>query len=542
MVFDNKSSWGAPQTLSLRVSSLQVGRDGNEKLLHTDDNGLLHYTDDVGACWVDLKPMWDKVMDESHQTKKKQNVTNNNNNNQETYTASCHAQVWCLEATESFNEHGDVLDSLPVVPDRLELELRITVTKPSLEAAKQERMMLYKHDDDLRQEMFAIQFFEVCDALLKSSGLDLKILRFRCTPVGARRGFIEWVPGSVPMSDICIPFAGSILAPKDDQSTVTASTEKKPRRVPRQQQQQEEQQERSVGQNDEEKKGEDEGANDDTDDNDDDRGRTNNSSANDAARNDEGDNDDDNDDDGDDDDDDDDEIAMKKPSTLSKAGLVKFKTLRQRQQRRQLRRQSSLSKDRTNMCNNPVQDFLRSVAYDPIDPYLIRRDVMDTYVKSCAGYCVLTYLLGVGDRHLDNLLLHQTGHFFHCDFTFLFGRDPKKYLPVRITEDMILGMGGLDSDNYAKFMSLVGAAFIALRRHENVRVVLSMVRLMAPANLPDISVHQSIEDVVLSVRERLRLDLSDDQAVMYIEELIKNSISSKMWIAVDAIHSLGKRF
>eukprot|EP00960_Hanusia_phi_P057291 763521-Hanusia_phi.AAC.17 len=30
---------------------------------------------------------------------------------------------------------------------------------------------------------------------------------------------------------------------------------------------------------------------------------------------------------------------------------------------------------------------------------------MDNYVKSSAGYCVVTYLLGVGDRHLDNVLL-----------------------------------------------------------------------------------------------------------------------------------------
>jgi phosphatidylinositol 3-kinase len=58
--------------------------------------------------------------------------------------------------------------------------------------------------------------------------------------------------------------------------------------------------------------------------------------------------------------------------------------------------------------------------YNPCDnsPYDIQPDVMDTYIKSCAGYCVITYLLGVGDRHLDNLLLTRNGNLFHIGQIF----------------------------------------------------------------------------------------------------------------------------
>ena len=45
------------------------------------------------------------------------------------------------------------------------------------------------------------------------------------------------------------------------------------------------------------------------------------------------------------------------------------------------------------VVENPIQDFLRSAAFDASDPYLVKKDVMATYVKSCAGYCVITYLL-----------------------------------------------------------------------------------------------------------------------------------------------------
>lgn len=147
----------------------------------------------------------------------------------------------------------------------------------------------------------------------------------------------------------------------------------------------------------------------------------------------------------------------------------------------------------------------------------------------------------MGDRHLDNLLLHQSGHFFHCDYSFILGNDPKKYLPMRITEDMVEGMGGRNSDNFARFLSLACAAFLALRRPESVRHLLSLVRVMESSKLPDISENQSTEAAVLGVRERLRLDLTQEKAISYMEKLIEDMLSNKMWIAVDAIHSLGKR-
>ncbi|XP_026505082.1 phosphatidylinositol 3-kinase catalytic subunit type 3 isoform X3 [Terrapene carolina triunguis] len=56
-----------------------------------------------------------------------------------------------------------------------------------------------------------------------------------------------------------------------------------------------------------------------------------------------------------------------------------------------------------------IQNFFRKHAPSETGPNGISAEVMDTYVKSCAGYCVITYILGVGDRHLDNLLLTKTG-------------------------------------------------------------------------------------------------------------------------------------
>lgn len=82
-------------------------------------------------------------------------------------------------------------------------------------------------------------------------------------------------------------------------------------------------------------------------------------------------------------------------------------------------------------------------------------EIKNNYLLSNAGYAAATYLLGIGDRHLENLMVCEDGKFFHLDFGFIFGKQPPKkdnwVPPIRINKSMVKGMGGLESEGYKIF-------------------------------------------------------------------------------------------
>ena len=68
---------------------------------------------------------------------------------------------------------------------------------------------------------------------------------------------------------------------------------------------------------------------------------------------------------------------------------------------------------------------------------------MDEFSRSCAGYSVATYVLGVADRHSDNIMLKKNGQFFHIDFGHILGHFKSKLgvkrerVPFVLTTDFV---------------------------------------------------------------------------------------------------------
>ena len=163
------------------------------------------------------------------------------------------------------------------------------------------------------------------------------------------------------------------------------------------------------------------------------------------------------------------------------------------------------------------------------DGKTVEPDIMDTYIRSCAGYCVITYLLGVGDRHLDNLMLTKHGHLLHIDFGYILGRDPKPFPPpMKLSKEMVEVMGGLNSAEYASFREHCYNAFLILRRSAS--LIINLFSLMLRANIPDISIDP--DSAVRKVQDKFGLDLSEEEAVQLFQQIIDESITalfSALW-------------
>ncbi|KAL5517410.1 hypothetical protein EMCRGX_G002951 [Ephydatia muelleri] len=164
------------------------------------------------------------------------------------------------------------------------------------------------------------------------------------------------------------------------------------------------------------------------------------------------------------------------------------------------------------------------------------------FTLSCAGYCVATYILGIGDRHNDNIMVTTSGVLFHIDFGHFLG-NIKTFLgmnreraPFVLTPDFEYVMGKRNSDTFKVFEETAVKAYLIIRKNAN--LFINLFSMMKCTGIPELT---SIKDLDY-LKGVMVLDKSEEQAAEHfkqqIQECLKKAWSTQInWLSHNFAHS-----
>ncbi|PWA24473.1 hypothetical protein CCH79_00011798 [Gambusia affinis] len=174
--------------------------------------------------------------------------------------------------------------------------------------------------------------------------------------------------------------------------------------------------------------------------------------------------------------------------------------------------------------DKPLAEWLRK--YNPAeDEY---EKASENFIYSCAGCCVATYVLGICDRHNDNIMLRSTGHMFHIDFgkflghAQMFGSFKRDRAPFVLTSDMayVINGGERPTSRFQLFVDLCCQAYNLIRKNSG--LFLHLLSLMMSSGLPVLTGSQDLKYVF----DALQPHNTDAEATIFFTRLIESSLGS----------------
>ena len=148
-------------------------------------------------------------------------------------------------------------------------------------------------------------------------------------------------------------------------------------------------------------------------------------------------------------------------------------------------------------------------------------------MASCAGYCLATYILGVCDRHNDNIMIKHSGHIFHIDFAKFLGDSQmlgainRDRNPFVLTSDMayVINRGDKPTENFQKFVDLCCRGLNIIRKNSDLFTIL--LCMMTLSGIPRVD-----DTAPRYVRQALMPERSDAEAVAEFTRMLNTSLKS----------------
>jgi hypothetical protein len=160
----------------------------------------------------------------------------------------------------------------------------------------------------------------------------------------------------------------------------------------------------------------------------------------------------------------------------------------------------------------------------------------NNFLVSCVAYCVATFVLGIGDRHNDNIMIKKNGEIFHIDFGHFLGHVKYKmgikreWAPFVFTSQFQNVLGGEGGKNYILFKKLLWEAFNVLRK--NCENLITLLRILLITGIPELN-----EKTIKFLGKSLDLKEHDDEeAKKFLNKKLNDSLYSVSTKVNFAIH------